>query len=125
MRQRGARPRNSLAGARYEPRLGPPLLQGLAQAYDLPEPLLRHWWRALCAAQWSEATAWREALIAFHPDAPQARAVWETACSPAAVVHILEVLVAERTLTRQAATGIEDVLLPHVGREGEWQRGGA
>ena len=124
MRRPHPRSRLPSRGAAYEPRLGPPLLQGLAQAYHLPEHLLRSWWRALCAAQWSEAQAWREALIAFRPDQPQARAVWETACSPSAVVHILELLVAERTLTRQAATGIEDVLLPHVGRTGEWQRGG-
>ena len=117
------RPRSSTAGAAYEPRLGPPLLQGLAQAYHLPEHLLRSWWRALCTAQWSEAEAWREALIAFRPDQPQARAVWETACSPAAVLHILELLVAERCLSRQTASQIEERLLPHVDKKGAWYGG--
>ena len=124
MRRPHPRSRLPSRGAAYEPRRGPPL----GKAWPRPTTRRRSGsgssWRALCAAQWSEAQAWREALYRLSSGPASGPGVTDRACSPSAVVHILQLLVAERTLTRQAATGIEDVLLPHVGRTGEWQRGG-
>ena len=119
-RMRRRRPRASTAGAAYVPRLGPPLLQGLAQAYALPEPLLLSWWRALCAAQWSEACAWREAVICWRPTHPTAQAFWAESCTPGAVMAVVEALVREGTLYRQTASQIETRLLASVTHAGTW-----
>src|SRR5262245_2912703 len=110
MRRRWLRPRDSLKGSAYETRLGPPILQALGVARQVPEHLLRAWWRGLCEARWSEAVAWRERAIAWHPSAPDARQFWEEQCTPQAVLHVVELLVAEGTLRRPAAS----VLAEHV-----------
>src|SRR5262245_52418887 len=107
MRRRWQRPRNSTRGSRYEPRLGPPLLQAFAQSWGLPEPLVRHWWRALCDAQWSEAAQWRERVIALTPQDACARGFVEVDCSPRVLVGLLELLVREGTLARPTASQIE------------------
>ena len=114
------RPRDSLRGGDYAVSQGPPLLQGLAAARQLPEHALRAWWRALCAAQWSQASAWREAASRWRPDGPDARQFWEQDCAPAAVLRLVELLVQERCLSRAVAVVIEDALLSGVDQEGRW-----
>lgn len=121
MRRRWMAPPTSTRGSAYDLRHGPPLLQGLAQAYAVPELLLAQWWRALSQAQWSQASQWREALCRFRPTHPTAQAFWEEACTPTAVVTILEGLVKEGTLYRQTASQIEERLLRHVDAHGQWR----
>src|SRR5262245_33393033 len=111
---RGRTPRNSLAGSRYEPKNGPPILVAFARSWGLPEPLTQHWWRALCAARWSQARQWREQVIAFTPESEEARTFVEGDCSPRVLVQVLENLVAEGTLLRPTASAIEAKLLAHV-----------
>jgi hypothetical protein len=120
MRKRWLRPRNSTAGADFETRLGPPILQALGVSRAVPEHILRAWWRGLCEARWSEAVAWREAAIAWHPNAEGARQFWETQCSPQAVLHIVELLVQEGTLRRPAASVLAEHVLKGVDAEGRW-----
>jgi hypothetical protein len=87
MRRRWLKARNSTAGADYEPKLGPPILQALGVSRAVPEHVLRAWWRGLCEARWTESVAWREAAIAWHPNAPDARQFWEAECSPRKILQ--------------------------------------
>src|SRR5215471_15885687 len=118
MRRRWQAPRNSLAGSRYQPQNGPPLLVALAQSWGLPAPQQWAWWRALCTAQWPEAVAFREAVIAFTPEHEDARAFVHTTCSPRGLVKVLELLVREGLLFRQTATQIEEGLLRQTDARG-------
>src|SRR5262245_25272776 len=121
MRRRWQTPRNSLQGARYQPGNGPPLLVALGQSWGLAEHQQRAWWKALCAAQWSQAVAFREAVIAFSPEREGAREVVHTTCNPHAVVTILEALVEEGVLWRETATQIEEGVLSQTDRAGRWK----
>jgi len=104
----------------YEAKLGPPIVQAFSKTWGLDESLARHWWRALCESQWSEAVAWREAVIHFSPAQQAAREFVETTCSPSSLVALLELLVQEKVLYRQTASHIELRLLEQVNREGRW-----
>ena len=120
MRRRFLTPRNSPAGARYEPKYGPPLLTALLESWGCQGGERLALWRALCDAQWSLASQWREALIHFTPEQGDARLFVEGACLPAALVAVLEGLVKEGVLPRQTASAIEEKLLGHVTKEGAW-----
>jgi|SRR6516165_990692 hypothetical protein len=115
------RPRNSLAGARYQPDQGPPIVTALAESWGLPEHERMSFWRGLCAATWSEPVQFREALIGFHPDAQDARSFVERQCHPRRVVTVIESLVAEGYLTRATASRIERRLEETPGWGSGWQ----
>jgi hypothetical protein len=119
MRRQWMRPRNSLA--RYETKLGPPILQVLTEAWGLPPVERAALWRALCASCWSETVALREALIAFRPDRQDGRTFLATVFTPTAAVQCLERLVQEHLLTRGLATRVEEAILHETGTEGTWQ----
>jgi hypothetical protein len=115
-------PRDSLKGARYEGKAGPPLLQVLTEAWGLAPVERSALWKALCHACWTDTVALREQLIAFTPtDREAAHAFLATVFTPAAVVTCLERLVQEKVLTRQLATRIEERLLHQTGADGQWQ----
>src|SRR5262245_30460433 len=121
MRRRWGQPRNSLQGSRYQAKNGPPLLVALGTSWGLPESQQGALWRALCRAQWSEAVAFREAVIAFAPEREQAHTVVHTTCSPRGLVTVLEALVGEGLLFRQTASAIEDALLRQTDACGRWK----
>ena len=120
MRRRFLKPRNSLTGARYEPKYGPPLLTALLESWGCQGGERLALWRALCDARWSLAAQWREALIHFTPERQDARLFVEADCHPAALVAVLEGLVHEGVLPRQTASRIEERLLQQVSKEGAW-----
>lgn len=121
MRRRSwMRPGSSTRGARYDPRHGPPIVATLTASWHLPEPQRYGLWRAICQAQWSEVSTWREAVVCFHPTRQDAAAFLQTQCSPQALMHVLELLVAEGALLRQSASQIETHLLQYVDRQGRW-----
>jgi hypothetical protein len=113
--------RNSLAGSRYERKFGPPVIQAFMVTWGLREHEQTALWRALCAAQWSQAAAWREACLAFHPEGQDARRFVDEACSPHTLVQVVELLVQEGVLTRQAASAIEGRLLAQTDARGAWK----
>jgi hypothetical protein len=119
--RRFLRPRNSTRGARYPVQQGPPCFQGLCSVLGLPAHVQIAWWRALCAARWSQADAWREQLETFHPAGQDSRAFVEEACSPPVVVELLELLTLEGVLRRQSATAIEEQILAQLDAQGRWR----
>ena len=120
MRRPGMRPRNSLTGGRYESKYGPPVLTALMESWGLTAGERTHLWRALCQSAWSTPQQWREALIAYHPTREDAAAFLHGTCSPQQVIGVLEALVSEQRLSRHTATRIEERLLAHTTRQGDW-----
>jgi hypothetical protein len=120
MRRRWLQPRASLRGSKFQAQNGPPIFQALAQLWGLVDHEERGWWRGLCCATWSTSVAWRERLIAFAPEQPDARRFVEAQCVPAALVAVLEDLVREGAMTRQCASTIEEKILVLVDAHGVW-----
>src|SRR5262245_11428675 len=120
MRRRwGQQPRNSLAGGRYQPQYGPPIIDAITGTCGLHEGQRALLWRALCQAQWSQVRAWREQLIAFHPDRQDPAAFLLGPASPHTVVDMLELLHREGQLTRQAATALQNAILAQTSATGD------
>jgi hypothetical protein len=121
MRWRG-RPRDSLAGGRYQLDHGPAILTTLTESWGLPDHERAALWRALCQAQWSESAALREQLIAFAPTTDDVtRTFLETACHPGRFIAVCEALVAEGYLTRATASRIQSRILDTPGWGSGWQ----
>jgi hypothetical protein len=116
------RRRNALAGARYQDNAGPPILTSLATTWGLQAHDTYNLWRGLCRACWSESVAWREALIAFHPDTQEPTAFLVTMCHPKKTMRVVECLVAEGWLTRPTASRIEHAMLDTPGWVGDWRQ---
>ena len=102
MRRRWMRPRSSLTGSGYKIDLGPPIFAAFCASWSLAEHERVAFWRGVCQARWSLVSAWRQAILDFHPEAVEARAFVEEDCSPAALMAVLESLVGEGVLTRRA-----------------------
>jgi len=110
-----------LAGAKYEPKFGPPILTAIMDACRLHEGQRSLLWRSLCQAQWSQVRQWREQLIDFHPATSDPAAFLLGPGSPHAVVDMLELLHREGQLTRQAATALQNAILAQTSATGEWR----
>jgi len=110
-----------LAGGRYESKFGPPILTVIMDACRLHEGQRCLLWRAVCQSQWSQASQWREQLIAFHPDRQDPAAFLLGPASPHRVVDMLELLHREGQLTRQAATTLQNAILAQTTAHGDWR----
>lgn len=120
-RTRWLRPRNSLRGSRYESKYGPPILVAFGDSWQLSEAEKSALWRGICSAQWSEIVSWRQAIINFHPGIASAATFVATECSPATLIHILELLTHEQVLVRAMVNSIEKKLLACVNAHGRWR----
>jgi hypothetical protein len=82
-------------------------------------------WKSLCLARWSRAVEFKAALTeASTPHGLMGRETFEDFAEahgrPAALVRLLEDLVAEGTLTRRDASVIEEKLFTKIDRDGDW-----
>jgi hypothetical protein len=93
----------------------------LMDYWQVPASLAVVWWQALSQSQHPRTLAVRQAVLLFDA-APVAEAhhLVSGACAPQAVIEAIEVLVDEGRLPRNQATAIEEAVLCHVDREGEW-----
>jgi hypothetical protein len=83
-------------------------------------------WRALAKAQWTCAAEWRAQFLAFDaPDRVLSRDLVEAffgeIASPRQLMDLLEALRREGTLLGRDACQIEEQLLGHVERQGQWK----
>jgi hypothetical protein len=108
--------------------LGPPRLWGWLWAEWCPLPASLAWvlWRAVLKAQWSTATQWREQFLAFEkPDRVLSRDLVEAFlaehASPQQMMALVEQLMEERRLLKRDGRQVQDRLLAHVDRHGEWK----
>jgi len=102
----------------------PPRVWGILMDYwQVPTALAVTWWRALGCSHHARALDVRQGVLLFD-DAPVAEAYHLVygVCAPQAVIEVLEALVDEGQLPRSQATAIEEAVLRHVDREGEWRR---
>ncbi len=109
--------------ARRSPAPAPPRVWGMLMDYwQVPASLAMTWWRALGRSHHARALAVRQAVLLFDA-APVAEAyhLIYGVCAPQAVIEVLEVLVDEGQLPRGQATAIEEAVLRHIDREGEWR----
>jgi hypothetical protein len=88
----------------------------------VPASLAVTWWQALGHSHHARALAIRQAVLLFDT-APVVEAYHLVygVCVPQAVTEVLEALVDEGQLPRSQATAIEEAVLCHVDREGEWR----
>jgi hypothetical protein len=104
----------------------PPLWQVLAQFWGLSERQTRQGWRALYRARWARAADWRRVLVHFegqHPSLRSPERVFRFLAinvQPEVIVGVIEALIEEGLLSRPEGTAIEDCILAHVGRNGDW-----
>jgi hypothetical protein len=97
------------------------------QIFGLDEHLCWVWWRALGKSQWSEAKAWREAVIAFDrrplhrqrpPDVEAFIHEWAT---PKQLMNLVEDLKTQRLLMPRDAARIEEAILTMLLPCGQWK----
>ena len=108
------------AFGRHSP--APPCVWGMLMDYwQVPAALAVVWWQALSQSHHPRALAVRQAVLLFDA-APVAEAYHLVygICAPQTVIEVLEALVDEGQLLRRQATAIEEAVLCHVDREGEW-----
>ena len=85
----------------------------------------RQSWAALYRARWSTAAAWRMALVAFEGK-PRLRSPERVLhflavnVQPETVLSVIEALMHERLLSSVEGHAIEESILAHVGRDGDW-----
>lgn len=105
----------------------PRIWRCLLQACGISDQLAGESWRALAKARWSEASAFRQALLLFeerpaHLQDPDSVLAWMTAhAQPQHLVHVLECLVQERRLPRQKATAIEERIFCTMTKDDGWR----
>ena len=105
------------------PSSAPPRVWGMLMDYwQVPASLAIPWWHALGQSHHARALTVRQAVLLFD-DAPvvEAHHLVYGMCAPQAVIEVLEALVDEGQLPRNQATAIEEAVLYHVDREGEWR----
>jgi hypothetical protein len=93
----------------------------LMDSWQVPAALAVVWWQALSQSHHPGALAVRQAVLLFDA-APVAEAyhlVYGIG-APQTVIAVLEALVDEGQLLRRQATAIEEAVLCHVDREGQW-----
>ena len=100
----------------------PPCMWNMLMDYwQVPASLAVVWWQALSQSHHPRALAVRQAVLLFDA-APVVEAyhLLHGVGAPQAVIEVLEALVDEGQLPRSQATAIEEAVLCHVDREGEW-----
>jgi hypothetical protein len=104
----------------------PPLWQVLATFWGLSARQTRQTWSALYRARWARAAGWRQTLAHFegqHPTLRSPERVFHflaTNVQPETIINVVESLIEERLLPRREGHQIEECILAHVGREGDW-----
>ena len=86
----------------------------------LPDHEARTLWTALAQSTRTRPQAMRQ-RFALAGLTHISNKFWQDFCAPAAVMSVLEDLCAERRLTRQRATKIEEVVLRHITADGDWR----
>ena len=96
------------------------------ELWHLADEDLRRLWGALSRARFSRAVAFREQVRLMGVIRLSGRAL-APLCHAASLLAVLECLVHERLLSRRQCTQIEERLLRHIDRHGQWQgeQGGA
>jgi hypothetical protein len=93
----------------------------LMDYWQVPASLALIWWQALSQSHHPRALAVRQAVLLFDaaPVAETYHLIYGI-CAPQTVIEVLEALVDEGQLLRRQATAIEEAVLCHVDRDGEW-----
>jgi hypothetical protein len=90
----------------------------------LPVPLTALWWQALQRARWSRAVALRSLVLcqtALATDWQHLLHLYEDTMTPAALILVLEELVAENLLSPLPARRIEEHVLTTTNQHGQWK----
>jgi hypothetical protein len=104
----------------------PPLWKALARHWvGLDDRTGWLWWAALHRARWSHAAAFLMALrdcdgLAAALDAHTVYAFMEAHAQPQHLVELIERLYQEKLLTRRESSQLQQQVLAHVDRRGEW-----
>jgi hypothetical protein len=102
----------------------PALLVCFARCCGMELRLISAFWFALEHAEGATAVQWRERLLLFEsravPTQAATEAFWDRHMGPQQLVQVIEALVQEERLPREAATRLEEGLLRHVLADGRW-----
>jgi hypothetical protein len=96
------------------------ILDQLCQAWGLDEPLRRRFIGALSRARWTTARDWYRA-VQLTEVVGDRRPIAETQLAPAAIVKIVEALVAEGRFERWWASQLEKRILRCTDAAGRWK----
>ena len=106
----------------------PPLFKTLVQVLALADTMAATWWRSVWSSQWSNTIEWRRAMLHFdlhtvpHQGLDAVLPAWEgELLRPKRLIAILEDLVAERRLSRTAASTISEAVLVRLDAQGRWR----
>jgi hypothetical protein len=107
----------------------PPKLWTWMCTHWCPVPASAAWllWRAVSKAQYPPVDAWRARFLAF--DAPDrllssdvVKGFLAETCTPQHLLEVIDHLMKERTLLKRDGQHLQEQILAHVDRTGQWKQ---